>query len=193
MHVIKAADCKRMPWKNGAGETVEIAIAPIGAGLDDFEWRLSMAHVDTDGPFSAFAGVDRTLAVADGEGLTLSILGRGSITLTKQSEPLTFAGDPATSAVRVNGRVTDLNVMTRRGRFQHRMERLDISGSLDVKVDATVALLVCVTRGVRVEAQGGVARLGPLDTARLDGLSGHVLVVAESRASRCYLIQLERC
>jgi environmental stress-induced protein Ves len=193
MHVIRAADCKRMPWKNSVGETVEIAIAPIGAGLEDFAWRLSMAHVDTDGPFSAFAGVDRTLAVVDGEGLTLAIQGRASITLTKQSEPLTFPGDVATSAVRVNGRVTDLNVMTRRGRFQHRMERLDFSGSVDVKVDATVALLVCVTRGVRVEAQGGVARLAPLDTLRCDGATGPVKITSEAGAARCYLMRIDRC
>jgi hypothetical protein len=181
-----------MPWKNSGGQTVEIALAPVGAGLGDFDWRVSMARVDVDGPFSTFAGVDRTLAIVDGEGLALSIDGGAPITLLTQSEPLSFPGDVATGAALVNGRVTDLNVMTRRGRFQHRVERLDFSGSVDMKVDATVTLLVCVTRGVRVEAQGGEARLAPLDTARLDGLSEHVLIIAESGATRCYLIHLER-
>ena len=50
-----------MPWKNGGGETAEIAVSPPGAALDDFDWRLSMARVETDGPFSAFPGIDRTL------------------------------------------------------------------------------------------------------------------------------------
>jgi hypothetical protein len=193
MHVIKAADCRHMPWKNGLGETVEIAICPVGAGLDDFDWRASMARVDADGPFSAFKGVDRTLAVVDGEGLTLSIEGRASITLTKESEPLAFPGDVATSAVRVNGRVTDLNVMTRRGRFQHRMERVDFSGSVNINVDADVALLVCVTRGVRIKAQGRETRLATLDTLRLADASEQVQISAESAEARCYLIRLERC
>ena len=30
-----------MPWKNGGGETTEIAVSPPGAGLDDFDWRVA--------------------------------------------------------------------------------------------------------------------------------------------------------
>ena len=74
MRIIRAADCRRMPWKNGRGETVEIAISPDGAGIDDFDWRLSMARVETDGPFSLFAGIDRTLAVLEGEGIFLNVV-----------------------------------------------------------------------------------------------------------------------
>ena len=43
LRVIRAAECQTMPWKNGGGETTEIAVFPSGAGLDDFEWRISMA------------------------------------------------------------------------------------------------------------------------------------------------------
>lgn len=182
-----------MPWKNGGGETMEIALAPTDAGLDDFDWRVSMARVDVDGPFSAFAGVDRSLAIIDGKGLTLSAEGRAPITLTRHSEPLSFPGDVPTSSRLINGRVTDLNVMTRRGRFQHRIERLDISGSAEVIVAATVALLVCVTGGVHVQARGGAARLAPLDTVQLNPANPPVTVVAESREAHCYLIRLERC
>ena len=52
-----------MPWKNGGGETLELAIAPAGAGLEDFAWRISSARVGAAGPFSACAGVDRSLAL----------------------------------------------------------------------------------------------------------------------------------
>jgi len=61
MKILRSADHKRMPWKNGGGETVEIAISPQGAGLADFDWRVSMATVASDGPFSVFPGIDRTL------------------------------------------------------------------------------------------------------------------------------------
>jgi environmental stress-induced protein Ves len=47
-----------MPWKNGGGETTEIAVFPDGAGLSDFDWRVSMARVDGDGPFSSFPGIE---------------------------------------------------------------------------------------------------------------------------------------
>ncbi len=59
MRVIRSTDYRRMPWKNGSGETAEIAIWPDGVALDAFDWRISMARVAADGPFSAFAGVDR--------------------------------------------------------------------------------------------------------------------------------------
>ena len=55
-----------MPWKNGGGTTIEIAVSPHGAGLDDFDWRVSMAHVASHGPFSLFPNIDRTLAVLSG-------------------------------------------------------------------------------------------------------------------------------
>ena len=64
-----------MRWKNGGGETAEIAVSPPGAALDAFDWRLSMAKVETDGPFSAFPGIDRTLAILEGEGIRLSVGG----------------------------------------------------------------------------------------------------------------------
>jgi len=34
--VIRAAECRSMPWKNGGGATTEICVRPPGAGLDDF-------------------------------------------------------------------------------------------------------------------------------------------------------------
>src|SRR5215208_142099 len=76
MRVIRTADCRRMPWKNGRGETTEIAVSPPGAGLDDFQWRVSVARVARNGPVSSFEGVGRTLAILDGAGLRLDGAGR---------------------------------------------------------------------------------------------------------------------
>ncbi len=70
MRILRAADHKRMPWKNGGGETVEIAVAPQDAALGDFDWRISMATVAADGPFSIFPGIDRTLSILSGSGMT---------------------------------------------------------------------------------------------------------------------------
>ena len=69
--VLRAADHRTMPWKNGGGSTTEIAAAPDGAGIDAFDWRVSMAVVAADGPFSEFPGIDRTLSILDGSGLIL--------------------------------------------------------------------------------------------------------------------------
>lgn len=52
-----------MPWKNGGGVTTEIIVHPAKAPMADFDWRISMANVAQDGPFSIFPGVDRTLCI----------------------------------------------------------------------------------------------------------------------------------
>ena len=43
MRLLKRSDYRCMPWKSGGGETIEIAVDPAGAGLDDFDWRVSLA------------------------------------------------------------------------------------------------------------------------------------------------------
>ncbi len=124
MRLLKAEDHARMPWKNGGGETVEVAVHPAVPGLDGFDWRVSMATVAADGPFSCFPGIDRTLAVLDGAGLELSVEGQGAHRLTPETAPLAFPGDVPAFARLVGGPVTDLNVMTRRRACRQRVTRL---------------------------------------------------------------------
>lgn len=123
MQVLKADDYKRMPWKNGGGQTAEIAVSPPDAGLSGFDWRLSMATVASDGPFSSFPGVDRTLTILSGAGMILHGAEGQDVTLTRHSPPFSFAADEPISAVLVDAAVVDLNVMTRRDRLSHRVER----------------------------------------------------------------------
>jgi environmental stress-induced protein Ves len=109
------------PWKNGGGSTTEIAVEPSGALLENFDWRVSVARVVSDGPFSEFAGIDRTLAVVKGNGLVLTIGNNASVVLERGSDPISFAGDVPASAWLSGGEITDINVMTRRGRFGHQL------------------------------------------------------------------------
>ncbi len=74
--ILTVSSYRRMPWKNGGGETVEIAIAPEGAALSEFDWRISVATVATNGPFSIFPGFDKTLSILDGEGMSLEMDGK---------------------------------------------------------------------------------------------------------------------
>ena len=152
MKLLRASDHKRMPWKNGGGETVEIAVSPEGTGLADFDWRVSMATVTTDGPFSVFPGIDRTLSILDGKGMTLFIEGRKPERLTQASVPFSFPADAPTSATLIGGTITDLNVMTRRGRFTHSVERISIDGAATLAAGSGQTLILC-HRG-HVEAAG---------------------------------------
>jgi hypothetical protein len=113
--VLSPADYRRMPWKNGAGRTTEVASHPAGAALDAFDWRVSVADVVRDGPFSAFAGVDRTIVLLAGAGMRLDGGGR-AVSLHAPYEPHSFSGDDAIDCALVDGPVRDFNLMLRRGR-----------------------------------------------------------------------------
>src|SRR5665213_802608 len=60
-----------MPWRNGAGVTHEIMRVP--AQGEPFSWRLSLATVASNGPFSAYPGYQRAVALVDGAGFRLDI------------------------------------------------------------------------------------------------------------------------
>ena len=142
MQIIRAADCRVMSWKNGGGTTTEVAISPEGATLDDFDWRVSMAQVASDGPFSAFPGIDRTLAVLSGAGVVLARTDGTSVALTQASEPHSFAGETAITSRLIDGPILDLNVMTRRGRWRHAMRRISGHGALRLATKRSLMVLV---------------------------------------------------
>jgi environmental stress-induced protein Ves len=122
MRILRASDRIAVPWKNGGGVTTEVAVFPPGAGFDDFGWRISIAQINRGGPFSVFPSIDRELGMLEG-GVLLSVAGRPVIDLSPTAEPVRFPGDVPTNAELVTGGATDLNVMTRRGKFASRMTR----------------------------------------------------------------------
>ncbi|MBD3846721.1 HutD family protein [Bosea sp. SSUT16] len=176
MRIIRAADCKVMPWKNGGGTTTEIAVAPEGASLGDFDWRISMAHVGADGPFSSFPGIDRTLCVLSGNGIRLAFGDGETVSLDRTTPPFFFAADRAVDGVLVNGAIDDLNVMSRRGRWRHRVERLSGEGSLP----ASEGLLVLLAR--KGDWLVNRVSLAAGDSAILDALRHVELGVSGSEA-----------
>lgn len=186
MLVLRQADYRRMPWKNGGGETTEIAVSPPAAGLDDFDWRISMALVESDGPFSIFPGIDRTLSILEGNGMRLTI-GGARVDLTPASAPLPFAADVATAAVLVDGAITDLNVMSRRGVFRHQVQRFDLTGEMTMTCDATV---VAVLSGVGTfdVTSPGQASLGPRDSAFYD--NPRSITLSAAAPAQGYIISL---
>lgn len=120
------------PWKNGGGSTREIASWPPGAGLDTFDWRVSIATIAASGPFSVFAGVDRTIMLLDGAGVWLhapaaSIEHR----LDRLHEPFAFSGDIALDCTVLGGASSDFNVMSRRARCTAEVRVLDRAQTLD--------------------------------------------------------------
>jgi environmental stress-induced protein Ves len=125
--LIPFAGLSPVPWKNGGGSTTQIAVFPPDAGFDDFDWRVSLATIAEDGAFSAFPGVERTLALVDGHGMTLEI--DGEPTLLSRADPVAmFDGESTVEAKLNRGPSTDLNVMTRQDRCYHQFGRRTLDG-----------------------------------------------------------------
>lgn len=143
MRLLRASDRTPAPWKNGGGVTWELAASPTGAGLDTFDWRISIAEVAAAGPFSSFPQIDRILIVLSGEGIALDVVGHIPMTLDATSPPFAFPGDSLCSAKLVSGAIRDLNVMVRRHGWQARARRLNAPDHIASK--ATVTILVAAT------------------------------------------------
>ena len=166
LRLVRSRDLVRVPWKNGGGTTAEVAVHPPGSAFDDFDWRISMADVAGDGPFSRFPGIDRTLVLAQGCDLTLTIDGQ-SHRLAEPGDLLGFSGEAETLGSLGRGPVRDINIMSRRGRFSHRVTRLSAGAAPS---DGTRQDLVAVValQALAAIVHGSLWRLEPLDVALID-------------------------
>lgn len=112
LRVLHAADYRRMRWKNGGGWTTELAVYPSGS--DSYDWRISIAEIESSGPFSVFPGYDRAIALLAGIGMELRCEGRDAVRLEQRLHFVSFSGDAATQGVLISGPVRDFNVISRR-------------------------------------------------------------------------------
>jgi uncharacterized protein len=149
--ILRSVDYVARPWKNGGGTTRDIAVSPPAASLDSFDWRLSLAQVDRDGPFSRFDNVDRTLVLLSGA-MALHENDR-RIDLVR-NEPFAFEGERAIEATVAGGSTLDFNVMTRRGRASHtaRCESFSKRANIETR-NASTVVLFALERGLIVDGE----------------------------------------
>jgi environmental stress-induced protein Ves len=148
--LIPIATLQAAPWKNGGGSTTEIAVWPPGADFEAFDWRISLATIAADGPFSIFPGIDRTLTLVDGGGVDLALDDGRSVALRPDHPTFVFAGEWKIEARLAHGETTDFNVMTRRARCVHRLERVRFSGHRQLPRNSATTLLF-LAEGAQVQ------------------------------------------
>jgi len=156
-----------MPWKNGGGITREIALKEDAGG---FLWRLSLADVDQDGPFSAFPGRHRILTVISGAGIRLIDADTDTVLTALPHDPVHFDGRLAIQGALIDGPIRDLNVMIDPTRIQADVTVLRDSWTLP-PADALTAIF-CLAgtaecNGVTL-TEGSTAFLTEGDTAMLN-------------------------
>ncbi|HDR8925065.1 TPA: HutD family protein [Burkholderia vietnamiensis] len=96
-------------WRNGGGTTRTLA-------SEGARWRVSLASIERDGPYSRFPGIARASLVLGGHGVTLT--GRESVVHLRPLIAEAYDGDVDWDAALVGGPSVALNVMTAKGRYR---------------------------------------------------------------------------
>lgn len=106
MQIIRQCNFRTTQWKNGGGITHEIT-AHQGSGY--MIWRLSVAEVVSDGPFSIFEGKERILTVIEGSGIEL--LHDGGKISARPFQPVRFSGELPIDGILTLGGVRNFNLI----------------------------------------------------------------------------------
>jgi len=145
-----------MPWRNGAGITHEIAREP--AQGEAFSWRLSLASLEVNGPFSSYAGYQRCVALVAGRGFRLHIGSAHAQELRTRGNHVLFDGASATRCELLDGPCTDLSLIVREPGLIDHVSPLAVGAEEEVKSPAARTLVLFVLAGaITVQAPGRVS------------------------------------
>ena len=181
-HQIRLQDTPVSPWKNGGGTTQSLVCWP---NPSDWVFRMSVARIDSDGPFSEFKGVDRWFAVLSGEGVVLQFPER-RVEAGALDAAVQFSGDLPCQCSLINGPTVDFNLMVQG--VSANMARIDRSPYIaKFKAQTTLAIFVVEAGGrVRMGSQNYELNANSLYWIKLD----HDLEI-EFNDMHLLLIQME--
>lgn len=154
MRRIPRSNFQTARWKNGGGITHEIARLEEGGAL---VWRISLAEVAADGPFSAFPGLTRILTVIHGPGLDLE--GAVGVLAALPLKPVRFSGNSPMHGRLRGGPCRDVNLI-----FDARRVVADVTVLRPGEAGAALAVLALAG-----EVRVGDVALPPQDFAWTDG------------------------
>ena len=169
-----------MPWANGRGTSYEIASDRNESG--EWTWRLAMAPVNEDGPFSRIECVNRSLAVVEGAGMLLSVDRKKLQCLPMQV--VRFRGDAVTEAALTDGPIMDINLMVRRKEAEGEMAMVSDAGLLN---GVSIVVVVAVGGSAQVKSGDSIIELERHDSVlecdadTMSLVSGTVCVVSVKR------------
>lgn len=142
---LPANEYRRERWRNERGWTREVYRHPEGAS--DWSWRVSIAEIDQDAPFSAFPGCDRELVLLAGEGMRLVFDDGEVATLLPPHDRLRFAGERPLQAELIDGPTHDFNLMWRRDSVRATLLHRPLVGPMVFFAEPGVTWLVHLMQG----------------------------------------------
>ena len=168
--VLRASGYTRMRWKNGAGWTSEILKVHASEERDtnDWLWRLSIAEIEQDAPFSAFPGVERELVLLSGNGLRLRFDDGEVHDLLPPHDALRFAGERAAFGELLDGATRDFNLMWKRDAIDAQLWHRPLVGTMVLFVEPGETWAIHLLAGqARFADDSGLGELALGDTAVL--------------------------
>jgi hypothetical protein len=196
--VIPANEYVRERWRNRLGWTREIvrmgqrreAGGVVWTQADkDWDWRLSIAEIESDAAFSAFPGIDRELMLLAGNGLRLRRDGAVD-TLSPPHDRLRFAGEDKVGGELLDGRVQAFNLMWRRGRVHVESWHRPLVGPMVIFAEPGAAWVVHLIAGqAAFPDDSGLAALEAGDTAVLQAGGQRLRHVLEG-GGEAFLVKL---
>lgn len=162
--LFKAATRELRPWKNGGGRTSEVVSFPFGSGMDEFWWRISIADVDADGPFSIFPMVERHVVILAGT-LCLRFDDRDRV-MSAGDAPFSFSGSSPVMGNPVGGPVRDLNLMVKKDRYDGQLRIVgqgysQATSSLTVAISLQAATVMVDDAMLELNAEDALLLSGP--------------------------------
>lgn len=169
--IIRRSSFTAVPWKNGGGITHEaIRVPPSG---DSFLWRVSVAQIDSSGPFSDFTGYQRKMVLLRGQGIALEFGGGQRSVLRGVGDWLEFDGATPPRGELLDGPCMDLNLMACNSlRITAGVER--VNGPLQVAAAPGETTLIFGIRDPWCLDGTESLRLEPWDLAILEGCSAQL-------------------
>jgi uncharacterized protein len=177
--ILRESSYLTVPWKNGGGVTREILRSPPAPAA--FDWRLSLATIDSPGPFSAFDGYQRTLVLVRGAGVELNFARHGTSRLSSPGQTVCFDGAWQTTCTLLNGPSTDLNLMVSHERAHSASRLIQLTAAEIIQTADWSQILVCCTSGsVRLtNTAGEMELLHSVDVAQCSAADGAITCTPE--------------
>ena len=190
--VVPANEYRRERWRNGLGWTREIHAHATAAWPDEWAWRLSIAEIEQDAPFSAFPGIDRELVLLSGNGLRLRFADGEVRELHPPHDRLRFAGERAVTGELLDGRTQDFNLMWRRDMIDAQLWHRPLVGPMVVFAEPGTVWAVHLLAGqARFADDSGLPDLAAADTALLQADDTRLRHVLDG-AGEALLIRLQQ-
>lgn len=144
VELIRYAQGARQRWRNDGGWTREIARS---GDAEDWAWRVSIAEVERDGPFSRFEGVEREIVLLSGTRMVLDFGAGMEVALTATTPRWRFTGEAQVDCRLPDGPTRDFNLMWRRALVEAELSLHEHEGESTVFAAAGETLLLHLASG----------------------------------------------